>query len=95
MTEGARDNRWVAEGRSATWLDLFFALIFVINIAGLTHHLVAHPDLDTLAQVAGRTSLHRSTRTRRPPGPSLCPAVRAERPDGHRLSVHPRYAGDG
>ena len=43
----------MAEGRSATWLELFFDVIFVINIAGLTHHLVAHPDLDTLAQVAG------------------------------------------
>ncbi|MCY4374762.1 MAG: low temperature requirement protein A [Spirochaetaceae bacterium] len=51
--DGTRDDRWVAEGRSATWLELFFDVIFVINIAGLTHHLVAHPDLDTLAQVAG------------------------------------------
>ena len=38
--------------RSATWLELFFDLIFVINIAGLTHHLVAHPDLHALGQVA-------------------------------------------
>ena len=38
--------------RSATWLELFFDLIFVINVAGLTHHLVAHPDLHALGQVA-------------------------------------------
>ena len=38
--------------RSATWLELFFDLIFVINIAGLTHHLVAHPGLHALGQVA-------------------------------------------
>jgi low temperature requirement protein LtrA len=40
------------EERSATWLELFFDVIFVINIAGLTHHLVAHPDLHALGQVA-------------------------------------------
>ena len=38
--------------RSATWLELFFDLIFVINVAGLTHHLVAHPGLHSLGQVA-------------------------------------------
>ena len=38
--------------RSATWLELFFDLIFVINVAGLTHHLVAHPGLHALGQVA-------------------------------------------
>ena len=42
----------MVEGRSATWLELFFDLIFVINIAGLTHHLAYHPDADTLGQVA-------------------------------------------
>ena len=51
LSDGARDDRRPAEGRSATWLELFFDLIFVINIAGLTHHLVAHPDLSTLGQV--------------------------------------------
>ena len=51
-SDGGRDDRRPAEGRSATWLELFFDLIFVINIAGLTHHLVAHPDLATLGQVA-------------------------------------------
>ena len=40
------------QGRSATWLELFFDLIFVINVAGLTHHLVAHPDVQSLGQVA-------------------------------------------
>ena len=31
---------------------MFFDLIFVINVAGLTHHLVAHPGLHALGQVA-------------------------------------------
>ena len=52
LSDGARDNGRADESRSATWLELFFDVIFVINIAGLTHHLVAHPDLATLAQVA-------------------------------------------
>ncbi len=51
VSDGARHDRRPAEGRSATWLELFFDLIFVINIAGLTHHLVAHPGLQTLGQV--------------------------------------------
>ena len=33
-------------------MELFFDLIFVINVAGLTHHLVAHPGLHALGQVA-------------------------------------------
>lgn len=41
----------MVEGRSATWIELFFDLIFVINIAGLTHHLAAHPDAATLGNV--------------------------------------------
>ena len=53
MSKAARDEHRPSESRSATWLELFFDLIFVINIAGLTHHLVAHPDLDTLGHVAG------------------------------------------
>ncbi len=52
LSDGARDDGRADESRSATWLELFFDVIFVINIAGLTHHLVAHPDLATLAQVA-------------------------------------------
>ncbi|MDE0221720.1 MAG: low temperature requirement protein A [Spirochaetaceae bacterium] len=52
LSDGARDAGRADESRSATWLELFFDVIFVINIAGLTHHLVAHPDLATLAQVA-------------------------------------------
>ena len=52
LSDGARDNGRADESRSATWLELFFDVIFVINIAGLTHHLVAHPDLTTLARVA-------------------------------------------
>ena len=51
VSDGAQHDRRPAEGRSATWLELFFDLIFVINIAGLTHHLVAHPGLQTLGQV--------------------------------------------
>ena len=53
MNPDKRDDGWADESRSATWLELFFDVIFVINIAGLTHHLVAHPDPATLAQVAG------------------------------------------
>ena len=53
LSAGGRADGWADESRSATWLELFFDVIFVINIAGLTHHLVAHPDLATLAQVAG------------------------------------------
>ena len=52
LSDGTRDDRRSGEGRAATWLELFFDLIFVINFAGLTHHLVAHPGLDTLGQVA-------------------------------------------
>lgn len=33
-------------------MELFFDLIFVINIAGLTHHLVDRPDAATLRGVA-------------------------------------------
>ena len=52
LSDGAGNGGRIVEGRSATWLELFFDLIFVINIAGLTHHLAAHPDADTLGQVA-------------------------------------------
>ena len=52
MAAPPSDDGRAGESRSATWLELFFDLIFVINIAGLTHHLVAHPDLDTLGHVA-------------------------------------------
>ena len=53
LSASGRDDGWADASRSATWLELFFDVIFVINIAGLTHHLVAHPDPATLAQVAG------------------------------------------
>ena len=53
LSARGRDDGWADESRSATWLELFFDVIFVINIAGLTHHLVAHPDLATLTQVVG------------------------------------------
>ena len=52
LSDGGGNGGRMIEGRSATWLELFFDLIFVINIAGLTHHLAAHPDADTLGQVA-------------------------------------------
>ena len=52
LSDGAGNGGRIVEGRSATWLELFFDLIFVINIAGLTHHLAAHPDAATLGQVA-------------------------------------------
>ena len=51
LRDGDGDGGRPVGGRSATWLELFFDLIFVINIAGLTHHLVAHPDAETLRNV--------------------------------------------
>ena len=48
----ARAARRRAPGQVSPLLELFFDLIFVINIAGLTHHLVSHPDAGTMGHVA-------------------------------------------
>ena len=52
MADPLRDGDGGPAGGSLGHLELFFDLIFVINIAGLTHHLVAHPDGETLGSVA-------------------------------------------